>query len=164
MSCFIYGYLEHSNHKDLNSIINLIENMGLGIFFDAAIKMHNFPVEYLPKDSSIHVNFELGGKPGTNDSTMLLWEDDLDPHHSYGKIPYKFKDRLELIVSVFELLIEYFNATKIAVAITDSCQIEKVTVCEVSKLRVNFFTDCSVSSPPDVLYVAIPERPIVSSD
>lgn len=153
MSCFIYGYLEYPKVKNEDLIVKAFENIGLGLIVEQKGSLYNFPTSAMPSDVGYKFYFTIGTDPGTNDSTYLTWDADLDPFAS-GSTPFRFQDRLLLIGKAFDLLIEYFDAYRMAVAITDSCEIAKVVQCKFSELKEYFMADCNISCPPDVLYVA----------
>jgi hypothetical protein len=160
MSCFIYGYLEYLKEKDPVHVVQLVEELGVGLIIDSNTRLINFPSQHLPSNVGFKLVFTVGTEPGTNDSTFLTWNGDLDPS-TCGLLPSKRRDRIQLIADVLKLLVNYFEAEKIAVAITDSCQIEKVTICRFSTLNKKITADFEISSPPDVLYVATRDLQLV---
>lgn len=153
MSCFIYGYFQCAALKDLDVIIEAVEHIGLGIEIGNELGLENFPDSYLPSIDSLTLRFEIGSKVGSNDATMLLWDDDLDPNHSIGVLPYKFEDRIRLLIKAIDRVVEYFDVNKFIIAITDSCQIESIVNCNFSDLKKTIFLSCADMCPPNRLFV-----------
>lgn len=152
MSCFIYGYFQCSIVKDYGPIMAAVENLGLGVAFGNDLGLENFQKNYLPDTGCPHLKFEIGSRVGSNDATMLLWSEDLDPNHSMGVLPYKLEDRVRLLNQALQRIIEYFGANKFVVALTDSCQIESVVSCNFLRVENQFLIDCKEKWPPNRLY------------
>jgi hypothetical protein len=152
MSCFIYGYVLYLEPSDSTALVSAIESLGIGLMVDKNDQLHNFPNENLPSDDGKYFYFTIGDEPGSDDSTYLTWPDNLDPI-TCGPIPSALKDRLKLIAKAIESIGQYFDAKKIAVAVTDSCQIEKVVTCKFYNFNDFFFDDCKKSCPPNTLYI-----------
>lgn len=152
MSNEIYGYLEAANYIDPLKLAALLEKKtGLGITSIPIVELYGFPKKLIPSKNKDVFCFLVSDEAGKTNATYLI--DNLDyAQEAYIKLPLLGKDRLELLVNAFIVMIKETKATYFAVALTDSSQIEEVKTIKLSELRDTIISDCNAFSPPDYLY------------
>jgi hypothetical protein len=153
MTFYVYGYLEaHVDVNELRIRIRALYASGGPVVEEEPVDtLHNFPLDLIPEDGSA-VCFSIYDGPGRRGAQYLLDDVDFAPDADIG-LPTQAVQRLKLLTCLLNHLLAIPGVRRLAIALTDFDEIERVTVVSAGELERTIAEDCSNYSPPNVLYV-----------
>jgi hypothetical protein len=153
MTFFAYGYLQAQvDVNELRGRIRALDASGGPVVLEEPVAtLHNFPPDLIPEDGSA-VCFSIYDGPGRRGADYLLSDLDFAPEADIG-LPTQAVQRLKLLTGLLSRLLAIPGVRRLAVALTDFDEIERVTVVSAQELARTIAEDCSSYSPPNVLYV-----------
>lgn len=158
MSNDIRGYINYLGVINLTSLIIFLERKyNIGIKEIEEDKLYNFPSSVLPSNERQKFIFIIGDDNEYYCPSFLIDYLDYAPEADIG-FPVKGKDRLNIVLDVMSELIETTKASKIVIALTDSCEIETIKKINFAEMRDVIHADfAKYQAPPDTLYEIICE-------
>jgi hypothetical protein len=109
-----------------------------------------FPSELRPAVAS--VIFAIGDSPESKNAEYILDYQNYDPKAKIG-LPL---NALSLMADILSFLFNHLNCQRIVVCLTECNQVDSVKYLNASQMLPTFKLDCSIESPPCVLYVIYP--------
>jgi hypothetical protein len=156
MSNDVRGYVSYSDEKDLISLVVSIEQKyNIGLKSIEVNKLYNFPSSTLPSNDRRTFFFVIGDDNQYYNASFLIDYIDYAPEADIG-LPVISKDRLNILLDVMSEIINNTNASKMVIALTDSCEIETIKKIKFSEMREVIHADfAAYQAPPDTLYEII---------
>lgn len=156
MSLEVYGYLKNNSFLEKQELVSQIEQTtSLGFVPMPKEWLHNFPNDFLPINEKDIICFLIGDRPGKRNATYLIDFQDYDPIANIG-LPTQCRERIKILVSAINFIIEISKTTIFLIAVTDSSQIEKFKRVKLSELLNTILKDFEEDeTPPDCLYEII---------
>jgi hypothetical protein len=153
MTFFAYGYLQAQVDLDELRVRIRALNASAGpvVLEEPVDTLHNFPPDLMPRDGSA-VCFSIYDGPGRRGADCLLSDLDFAPEADIG-LPTQAVQRLKLLTCLLNHLLAIPGVRRLAIALTDFDEIERVTVVGAAELERTIVEDCASYSPPNVLYV-----------
>jgi hypothetical protein len=153
MTFFAYGYLQAKvDVSELRVRIRALDaSAGPVVVEEPVDTLHNFPPDLMPQDGSA-VCFSIYDGPGRRGAQYLLNGLDFAPDADIG-LPTQAVQRLKLLTCLLNHLLAIPGVRRLAIALTDFDEIERVTVLSAGELERTIVEDCASYSPPNVLYV-----------
>jgi hypothetical protein len=153
MTFFAYGYLQAQvDVSELRVRIRVLDaSAGPVVVEEPVDTLHNFPPDLMPQDGSA-VCFSIYDGPGRRGAQYLLNGLDFAPDADIG-LPTQAVQRLKLLTCLLNHLLAIPGVRRLAIALTDFDEIERVTVLSAGELERTIVEDCASYSPPNVLYV-----------
>jgi hypothetical protein len=154
MSNEIYGFADLPNRPDLPILLNTLgELTPLGVFTVSENDLVGFPSGLRPNINSLV--FVIGDSPESMNAEYILDYQDYDPQ-SVIRLPINADERLSLLTKILSFLFTDMKCDRIAVCLTECNQIDSVKQLNASQMLQIFKEDCSIESPPCMLYVITP--------
>ena len=152
----VRGYINYSGEKNLASLIISIEQKyNIGIKAIKLDELYNFPSSILSDDNKKRFIFTIGDDNEYYNASFLIDYIDYAPEADIG-FPVMAKDRLNILLDALSDIIKITNASKMVIALTDSCQIAIIKKINFTEMRETIYADFETyQAPPDTLYEII---------
>ncbi|HTC68464.1 MAG TPA: hypothetical protein VK662_02755 [Acidothermaceae bacterium] len=153
MTFFAYGYLQAQvDVNELRVRVGALDATGGPVVVEEPVDtLHNFPPDLIPQDGSA-VCFSIYDGPGRRGAQYLLSDLDFAPDADIG-LPTQALQRLKLLTCLLNHLLAIPGVRRLAIALTDFDEIERIAHVSAGELERTIAEDCSNYTPPNVLYV-----------
>ena len=154
MSNEIYGFADLPLRHDLLIVMNALKELTpLGVFTVSENDLIGFPSELRPNINSLV--FAIGDSPESMNAEYILDYQDYDPQ-SVIRLPINADERLSLLTKILFFLFADMKCERIVICLTESNQVDSVKHLNASQMLQIFKEDCSIESPPCMIYVITP--------
>lgn len=154
MSNEVYGFIDFISPPNTPQEIcsEIVSRTGLGCFEISDSELYGFPPSTCPSRTSFV--FLITDNPNSKNATYLVDYLDYSDEARIG-MPLRGKDRIKMLVRVIDLLFEMHSILRVAIAITDSSQIEEIKEVKHQSMYDVLVSDCEKLAPPSILYLVV---------
>ncbi len=158
MSNDVRGYIDYIEDYNLSALIILLEDKyNIGIEEIEKDKLYNFPSATVANNQRKRFIFNIVDDNEYYCASFLIDYINYAPEADIG-FPIEGKKRLNILLDVMSEIIEITKASKMVIAITDSCQIETIKKIKFAEMRDIIHVDFTkYQALPNTLYEIICE-------
>ena len=153
MTFSAYGFIE--TNQQIGELRARIKKGSTGARLwlrDATLRdLHNFPRDLLPSPARSYC-FTLAERPDRDGVEYLLDPRDFAPEADIG-LPSSAAERFHILAQEAMRLVSSSGVLRLALALTDSDEIEQTKFLNHDALGQTILADCLIYSPPNVLYI-----------